>query len=66
MAAPDGTVLSARELEARAREWQPWRGYAVVHLWGAAAERAALRIHAGNRPLGASAGVTFSRADVRR
>jgi AraC family transcriptional regulator of adaptative response / DNA-3-methyladenine glycosylase II len=66
MAAPDGTVLSARELEARAREWQPWRGYAVVHLWGAAAERAALRIHAANRPLGASAGVTSSRPDVRR
>ena len=21
----------------RAREWRPWRGYAVVHLWGAAA-----------------------------
>jgi AraC family transcriptional regulator of adaptative response / DNA-3-methyladenine glycosylase II len=29
--------LSTRELEARAREWQPWRGYAVMHLWHAAA-----------------------------
>jgi AraC family transcriptional regulator of adaptative response / DNA-3-methyladenine glycosylase II len=40
MAAPGERRLSARELEARARHWQPWRGYAVVHLWCAAAERA--------------------------
>ena len=39
MAAPPGrTSLSSRELEERAREWQPWRGYAVMHLWRAAAE----------------------------
>ncbi len=36
MAAPGGRVLSVRELEVRARDWQPWRGYAVLHLWRAA------------------------------
>ena len=29
--------LSARALEARAEAWRPWRGYAVLHLWRAAA-----------------------------
>jgi AraC family transcriptional regulator of adaptative response / DNA-3-methyladenine glycosylase II len=39
MAAPPGrAALTSRELEDRAREWQPWRGYAVMHLWRAAAE----------------------------
>jgi AraC family transcriptional regulator of adaptative response / DNA-3-methyladenine glycosylase II len=39
MAAPPGrAALTSRELEERAREWQPWRGYAVMHLWRAAAE----------------------------
>jgi AraC family transcriptional regulator, regulatory protein of adaptative response / DNA-3-methyladenine glycosylase II len=37
LAAAAGRLLSARELEARARAWQPWRGYAVMHLWRAAA-----------------------------
>lgn len=38
MAAPSLCgVLSARELEERARAWRPWRGYAVVQLWHAAA-----------------------------
>jgi AraC family transcriptional regulator of adaptative response / DNA-3-methyladenine glycosylase II len=41
MAAPAERLLSARELETRARDWQPWRGYAVIHLWHAATERAA-------------------------
>ena len=40
MAAPADRLLSARELEARARDWQPWRGYAVIHLWHAAAQQA--------------------------
>jgi AraC family transcriptional regulator of adaptative response / DNA-3-methyladenine glycosylase II len=40
MAAPGGRSLSVRELDVRARQWQPWRGYAVMHLWRAAAERA--------------------------
>jgi AraC family transcriptional regulator, regulatory protein of adaptative response / DNA-3-methyladenine glycosylase II len=39
MAATGGRLLSARELEVRARAWQPWRGYAVMHLWRAAAGR---------------------------
>lgn len=37
VAAPTTTPLSGRELEERARRWQPWRGYAVMHLWSAAA-----------------------------
>lgn len=37
MVAHRGQPLSVRELEARARDWQPWRGYAVMHLWHAAA-----------------------------
>jgi AraC family transcriptional regulator of adaptative response / DNA-3-methyladenine glycosylase II len=32
-----GTPLTARALAARAEAWRPWRGYAVFHLWGAAA-----------------------------
>jgi AraC family transcriptional regulator of adaptative response / DNA-3-methyladenine glycosylase II len=40
MAAPaGGAVLSARALEERSHRWRPWRGYATVHLWRAAAER---------------------------
>jgi len=31
--------LSARALEARADAWRPWRGYAALHLWRAAADR---------------------------
>lgn len=39
MAAPPGApILSAHELEARARRWRPWRGYATIHLWHAAAD----------------------------
>jgi len=29
----DSTLLPVRELEARAAAWQPWRAYAVFHLW---------------------------------
>jgi AraC family transcriptional regulator of adaptative response / DNA-3-methyladenine glycosylase II len=29
----DGSLLPVRELEARAAAWQPWRAYAVFHLW---------------------------------
>ena len=32
-----GRPLTARALAARAEAWRPWRGYAVFHLWGAAA-----------------------------
>jgi AraC family transcriptional regulator of adaptative response / DNA-3-methyladenine glycosylase II len=34
-------MLSGRQLEERARDWQPWRSYAVVHLWRAATGAAA-------------------------
>ncbi|HXY96659.1 MAG TPA: AlkA N-terminal domain-containing protein [Steroidobacteraceae bacterium] len=37
-ASPGAPVLSVRELEERARRWRPWRGYATIHLWRAAAE----------------------------
>lgn len=36
-----GKPLSARELDARAEAWRPFRGYAVLHLWEAATRRAA-------------------------
>jgi AraC family transcriptional regulator of adaptative response / DNA-3-methyladenine glycosylase II len=38
-----------RGLEARAHQWQPWRGYAVMHLWRAASENLA-RAPTRNRP----------------
>jgi AraC family transcriptional regulator, regulatory protein of adaptative response / DNA-3-methyladenine glycosylase II len=31
--------LSSAELEARAEAWRPWRGYAALHLWTAAADQ---------------------------
>jgi AraC family transcriptional regulator, regulatory protein of adaptative response / DNA-3-methyladenine glycosylase II len=37
MAAPQHQMLSGRQLDERAKEWQPWRSYAVMHLWRAAA-----------------------------
>jgi AraC family transcriptional regulator, regulatory protein of adaptative response / DNA-3-methyladenine glycosylase II len=33
-----GRLPSARETESRAEAWRPWRGYAVIALWNAAAE----------------------------
>lgn len=40
MAAGSGGAPTARALEARAEAWRPWRGYAALHLWRAAGERA--------------------------
>ncbi|MGH8218706.1 MAG: AlkA N-terminal domain-containing protein [Steroidobacteraceae bacterium] len=40
-AAAGGSPLTQRELEARAEAWRPWRSYAVMHLWRAAAEASA-------------------------
>jgi len=37
MAGQAAQLLSVRELEERGRAWRPWRGYAVMHLWEAAA-----------------------------
>lgn len=34
----DGSRLSAVALESRAQAWRPWRSYAVMHLWRAAAQ----------------------------
>jgi len=38
VAAGGGRPLTPRELADRAERWRPWRGYAAVHLWAAAAE----------------------------
>jgi AraC family transcriptional regulator of adaptative response / DNA-3-methyladenine glycosylase II len=38
-AGPDCSPLSVREMEQCARSWRPWRGYAAMYLWRAAAER---------------------------
>jgi len=56
MAAPcEGGLLSPRALEEHARRWRPWRAYATVHLWRAAAERGAPRSRAvGSRAAAAS------------
>ncbi|MFT3915202.1 MAG: AlkA N-terminal domain-containing protein [Anaeromyxobacteraceae bacterium] len=32
-------VRSAREAEARAERWRPWRAYATAHLWASLADR---------------------------
>jgi len=42
--------LTARALEARAEAWRPWRSYATLHLWRAAADGAAARVMIGHRP----------------
>jgi AraC family transcriptional regulator, regulatory protein of adaptative response / DNA-3-methyladenine glycosylase II len=36
MAAPRAQLLSGRQLSERSQPWQPWRAYAVMHLWRAA------------------------------
>jgi AraC family transcriptional regulator of adaptative response / DNA-3-methyladenine glycosylase II len=33
----DGTRMTARALREHAEAWRPWRAYAVLHLWNAAA-----------------------------
>jgi AraC family transcriptional regulator of adaptative response / DNA-3-methyladenine glycosylase II len=38
VASSTATPLSARALDACAEAWRPWRGYAVLHLWRAAAD----------------------------
>jgi 3-methyladenine DNA glycosylase/8-oxoguanine DNA glycosylase len=48
-------ALGARELETRARAWQPWRSYAVMHLWRAAADAGSRARHVRNKPVAASA-----------
>ena len=52
MAGSGGRSLSMRELESRARDWQPWRGYAVMHLWREAADAARPVRKRLPRPLG--------------
>jgi AraC family transcriptional regulator of adaptative response / DNA-3-methyladenine glycosylase II len=46
MASGTGAALTASELEERAESWRPWRAYAAMHLWSAAADAApARRVH---------------------
>jgi AraC family transcriptional regulator of adaptative response / DNA-3-methyladenine glycosylase II len=44
MAAPPHKMLSGKQLDERAKEWQPWRSYAVMHLWRAAAGAVSARV----------------------
>ena len=44
--------LSTHEMERRAERWRPWRGYAVLHLWCAAAERGARETGSRQSPRG--------------
>jgi AraC family transcriptional regulator of adaptative response / DNA-3-methyladenine glycosylase II len=37
-AVPDTAPLTAKELEAMAEKWRPWRGYAAIYLWRSSAE----------------------------
>lgn len=37
MAGSERKPLTVRELDARTETWRPWRGYALIHLWQAAA-----------------------------
>jgi AraC family transcriptional regulator of adaptative response / DNA-3-methyladenine glycosylase II len=48
MAAGGGAALTVKELDRRAQKWRPWRGYAVMHLWCAASDRAEARERPGN------------------
>jgi AraC family transcriptional regulator of adaptative response / DNA-3-methyladenine glycosylase II len=41
--AGDGRTLTARALAERAEPWRPWRGYAAVYLWEAAASHPSRR-----------------------
>jgi len=41
LAAPDGALPAVKAAIARAEPWRPWRGYAVIALWTAAAAHAA-------------------------
>jgi len=41
-AAAQGEALTSRQLDQQSQAWRPWRGYAVIHLWRAAASAAAL------------------------
>jgi AraC family transcriptional regulator of adaptative response / DNA-3-methyladenine glycosylase II len=51
MAASNGVPLTPRALLARAEAWRPWRGYAVLHLWQAAAEALEPSDHVRKRPV---------------
>ena len=46
--AGQGVALTARALAERAETWRPWRGYAAVHLWEAAASRRPSRREEGD------------------
>ena len=39
LAAEGGATPSAREVEAMAEAWRPWRAYAALHLWTMGAKK---------------------------
>ena len=45
----EGRPWTPRELRERAEGWRPWRAYAAVYLWRAAADRAPARAAAASR-----------------
>jgi AraC family transcriptional regulator of adaptative response / DNA-3-methyladenine glycosylase II len=49
VAASNGTPVTPRDLARRAEAWRPWRAYATMHLWRAAAERAVPRARRAGR-----------------
>lgn len=60
MAAGGAAPMSSRELEERSRRWQPWRGYAVMHLWRAAAEAPAAGARRRGNSRAGAAGARYS------
>jgi AraC family transcriptional regulator of adaptative response / DNA-3-methyladenine glycosylase II len=61
VAAGRGRPLTPRALESLAERWRPWRGYAAVHLWAAAAE--AQRPRPARPPAGLASEEAESRAE---
>ena len=49
-ASVDITPLGTKALIARAQAWQPWRAYAVMHLWRATADAPARAASTRNKP----------------
>ena len=55
-ASGNGRPLTASALEERAERWRPWRAYAAVYLWRAAADSAPQRVGGSHAPEGNAAG----------
>ncbi len=57
-----GRPLSAAALRARAERWRPWRAYAAIYLWRAAADEAHGEVPEGAMPVGEPAGGSLLQA----